>query len=65
LSFLDMVFKHPLDPKIKQALASVDTKGCRPKQILQQVVKLAGRKLRDNEVIRAMTWLRMMEDYRS
>lgn len=64
VSYLDGLGTSPLPLEIKKAVASMGgTSNKAPIEILQEIVKLAGRKITKVEASRAVNWLKMLDMY--
>jgi hypothetical protein len=66
MSCLDNCFKKPLDVNIKKAIAILGgTHGKNPKSLIGAIEKLSGRKLKQPELRKVFTWLKLMDAYES
>jgi hypothetical protein len=66
MSSLDNCFKKPLDLNMKKAIAILGgTHGKNPKTLIGALEKLTGRKLKQDEMRKVFTWLKLMDSYES
>lgn len=64
MSFLDRRFKKPLSLGVKKAVAELNgTKDLSLKDAVYAIQKLSSRKLSDDEMKKALTWLKAMDSY--
>lgn len=64
MSYLDKFFKNPLSLNIKRAIVELDgTKGLTLKDAVYALQKLAGKKLKADEIRKSLTWLKLMDFY--
>jgi hypothetical protein len=66
LSCLDNCFKTPLALDLKKAVAILGgTHGKKPQTLIGALEKLSGRKLKEKELRKVFTWLKLMDSYSS
>jgi hypothetical protein len=66
MSSLDNCFKKPLDLNVKKAIAILGgTHGKNPKTLIGALEKLTGHKLKQDEMRKVFTWLKLMDSYES
>ena len=64
MSCLDSCFKKPLSKNIRKALLELNgTRGLTQDKAVYALQKYAGRKLKADEIVKAVTWLKLMDSY--